>query len=209
MEQSIGVFGQEVLCWVCVLQQTPHRPPAETIYQHANHLLDEAARSEPARHLPMQSADDAQFALAALIDEVAMALPDLRPLWSRGMLQATRHNTNNAGVELFERLARVRQGPASVLATYAAVLGLGFQGCYGLPGADRYALAQLRRDLAVQLGVDPDRDWRGGVIRPVHKDQVDNLELFRVPWFKTVGFGRALGVFAIASAVAAGYLTFG
>lgn len=207
MEQSIGVFGQEVLQWTCLLQQVAQRPPAQTVYQHANYLLDELSRSEEAKKIPVQSAEDGMFALASLIDEVAMGLPDLRPLWSQYMLQATRFSTNNAGVELFERLARVRQGPPSVLATYATVLGLGFQGCYGLPGADRYALAQLRRDLAAQLGVDPDRDWEGGIIRPVHKDQVENLELFKVPWFKSVWFGRGLAAFFVLGALITGILT--
>ena len=88
------------------------------------------------------------FAIAALLDEVAMSLPDLRPLWANHPLQATRWMTNNAGVELFQRLERVRKGPRTVFATYVTVLGLGFQGRFGLPGADRYALAQLRRELS-------------------------------------------------------------
>lgn len=204
MEQSIGVFGQEVLQWTCLLQQVSQRPPAQTVYQQANYLLDELSRSEEAKQVPVQAAEDGMFALASLIDEVAMALPDLRPLWSQYSLQASRFNTNSAGVELFERLARVRQGPAAVLATYAAVLGLGFQGCYGLPGADRYALAQLRRDLATQLGVDPDRDWDGGIIRPIRKDQVENLELFKVPWFKSVWFGRVMALILFIGAMVTG-----
>ena len=81
----------------------------------------------------MQSVDDGLFAICALIDELAMALPDLRPLWSQAMLQATRFNTTSAGVELFQRLSRVRQGPPSVIATYTTVLGLGFTGSYALP----------------------------------------------------------------------------
>jgi type VI secretion system protein ImpK len=204
VEQSIGVFGQDVLLWTCLLQQAPQRPPAQTVFQHANYLLDELSRSTEAKQIPVQSADDGMFALASLIDEVAMTLPDLRPMWSQYSLQATRFNTNNAGVELFERLGRVRQGPPAVLATYATVLGLGFKGCYGLPGADRYALAQLRRDLAVQLGVDPDRDWKGGVIRAIRKDEVENLELFKVPWFKSVWFGRGLAFLLLLAALSTG-----
>ena len=73
--------------------------------------------------------------------------------------------TNNAGVELFQRLERVRQGPKSVLATYVAVLGMGFHGPLRLPGVDRYALVQLRRELSISIGVDTDRDWTSGVLR--------------------------------------------
>lgn len=204
MEQSIGVFGQDVLLWVCLLRQAPQRPQPQVVHQHANHMLDELSRSAEAKAIPVQSVDDGMFALAALIDEVAMGMPDLRPMWSQYMLQASRFNTTNAGVEVFERLQRVRQGPPSIIATYFVTLGIGFQGCYGLPGADRYALSQLRRDLAVQLGVDPDRDWSGGAIRAIRKEEVENLELFRVPWYKTVWFGRLIATLVFLSVVVTG-----
>ena len=204
MEQSIGVFGQDVLLWACLLTLTPQRPPAHEVHQHANHLLDELKRSRAANDLPLQSVEDGCFAIAAFIDEMAMGMDDLRPTWSQYTLQAGRHNTMNAGVELFERLEkRVRQGPKSVLATYQVALGLGFRGCYGLPGADPYRLVQLRRDLSIQLGVDADRDWSGGAIQRVHAEQVANLDLFKVAWFKTTSFGRALGAFLIVTGLVA------
>ena len=201
MEQSIGVFGQDVLCWACWLAQATHRPQPQVVHQHANYLLDELKRSREAQQIPVQAAEDAMFAIAAHIDEIAMAQHDLRPMWSQYSLQATRFSTTSAGVEVFERIQRVRQGPPSVIATYATVLGLGFQGCYGLPGADRYQLAQLRRDLSAQLGVDPDRDWKGGVIRQIRKEEVENLELFKVPFFKSVLFGRLLAGWLVVSAI--------
>lgn len=201
VEQSIGVFGHEVLLWAAMLRQAQQRPPAQQLHQHASHLLDELKRSPEAHQLPLQSVEDGTFAIAALIDEIAMTLPDVRPFWSQYLLQALRFSTNSAGVELFERLYRVRQGPPSVIATYAAVLGIGFQGCYGLPGADRYALAQLRRDLAQQLGVDQDRDWTGGVLKAINVNEVQRLELFKIPWYKTVWFGRVLAALLFLGAV--------
>jgi type VI secretion system protein ImpK len=203
VEQSIGVFGQDVILWAALLRQTPRRPEPHQVHQHANYLLDELKRSREAQALPIQSVDDGMFAIAALIDEIAMTLPDLRPYWSQALLQAMRFSTNNAGVELFERLHRVRQGPRSVLATYATVMGLRFMGCYGLPGADRYALAQLRRDLAIQLGVDPDRDWTGGVLKPINVAEVERLELFKLPWYKSLWLGRTLAAFFFLGALAA------
>ena len=208
MEQSIGVFGQDVLLWAILLRQTQQRPQFQVVQQHANWLLDELKRSREGLALPVQSAEDGMFAICALIDEMAMSLPDLRPVWSQYMLQAARHNTNNAGVELFQRLQRVRQGPPSVIATYAAVLGIGFMGCYGLPGADTYALVQLRRDLARQLGVDPDRDWNSGVIREIRRDEVVELERFRRPWYKSVWLGRAIGAVIFLSAIATAVVRF-
>lgn len=204
MEQSIGVYGQDVLLWCCLLKQSPTRPQPAVVLQHANYLLDELRRSQATREVPVQAAEDGQFAIAALIDEIAMTQPEMRQVWSQQALQATRFQTFNAGVELFERLNRVRaQAPRSVLATYAAVLGVGFQGCYGLPGADRYALGQLRRDLAAQLGVDPDRDWHGGVLQPIRIQDVENLEAFALPWHESLSFGRALALLTLVSAIAA------
>jgi type VI secretion system protein ImpK len=208
VEQSIGVFGQDVLLWACLIRQATQRPQPEQLHQHANHMLDELGRSAAANALPIQSTEDGVFAIASLIDEIAMGLPDLRPMWSQHSLQATRFNTNNAGVEVFERIGRVRAGPPAVIATYAAVLGVGFQGCYGLPGADRYALAQLRRDLSVQLGVDPDRDWKGGALHAIRIAEVENLDLFKVPWFKSIWFGRFIFIFLTLGALTTALLMY-
>src|SRR6185436_3701515 len=100
----IGVFGEEVLLWLCMLRQSPRRPPADHVHRQANFLLDELKQSKVAMELPVVSVDDGMFAIAALIDEVAMTLPDLRPVWAAAPLQATRWMTNNAGVEVFDRL---------------------------------------------------------------------------------------------------------
>ncbi|MSP26762.1 MAG: DotU family type IV/VI secretion system protein [Myxococcales bacterium] len=208
MEQSIGVFGQDVLLWVCLLRQTPARPAPQLVHQHANWLLDELRSSSEATKLPIQSVDDGLFAIAALIDEIAMNLPDLRPFWSQYLLQATRHNTSSAGVELFEKLRRVRQGPKCVLATYMTVIGLGFMGAYGYPGADPYAVVQLRRELALELGVDADRDCRSGVLRRVDPAEFDGLNLDGVPWWKTVRTGRVLGACLLAAALIWVFLVF-
>ncbi len=197
-----------MLLWACRLQQATGRPQPQVVHQHANYLLDELKRSPEAQQLPLTSAEDGMFAIATLIDEIAMGLPDLRPMWSQYSLQATRFATNNGGVEVFERLQRVRQGPPSVVATFAAVLGIGFMGCYALPGADQYALAQLRRDLSVQLGVDPDRDWSGGAIRPIRREDAEDLERFAVPWWKSLLFGRTVATLLFLCAAGAGVLMF-
>lgn len=202
MEQTIGVFGEEMLLWLCVLRQSPRRPPPEHVHRQANLLLDELKGSKLALELPVETVDDGMFAIAALLDEIAMGLPDLRPLWANHPLQATRWTTNNAGVELFQRLDRVRQGPKNVFATYVTVLGLGFQGRYGLPGADRYALAQLRRELHIQMNVDTDRDWTGGVLKATRSDEATRVAP-REKWFRSVWLGRVLAVLTVLSALTA------
>jgi type VI secretion system protein ImpK len=200
VEQTIGVFGEEMLLWLCVLRQSPRRPQAEHVHRQANLLLDELKGSKIALGLPVESVDDGMFALAAIVDEVAMGLPDLRPLWANHPLQATRWMTNNAGVELFQRLERVRQGPKNVFALYVTVLGLGFQGRFSLPGADRYGLAQLRRELYIQMGVDPDRDWAGGVLRASRKDEAERVAP-REAWFRSVWVGRVLAILVLLSSL--------
>jgi type VI secretion system protein ImpK len=202
VEQTIGVFGEEMLLWLCVLRQSPRRPPAEHVHKQANLLLDEIKGSKAAMLLDVEAADDGMFAIAALLDEMAMGMADLRPLWANHPLQATRWMTNNAGVEVFQRLERVRKGPKNVFATYVTVLGLGFQGRYGLPGADRYALAQLRRELHIQMGIDTDRDWTGGVLKASRADVAARVAP-REAWWRSVWVGRVLGVLLVLSALAA------
>lgn len=192
MENIIGVLGEEMLLWICMLKQSPTRPPAEHVHRQANFMLDEIKASKVAQELPVVSVDDAMFAIAAALDEIAMSLPDLRPLWSVRPLQSTRWMTNNAGVEVFERLNRVRQGPKAVFATYIVVLGIGFMGRFGLPGVDRYLLVQLRRQLSLEMGIDPDRDWSGGVIKPVRADGGPSLLLPKEAWWRSVWLGRAI-----------------
>jgi type VI secretion system protein ImpK len=195
--QAIGVFGEEMLLWICLLRQSPRRPSPDLVYRQANYMLDELRSSQVAQLLPVVSAEDGMFAVAALADEVAMALPDLRPWWSQNMLQARRFNTNNAGVEFFSRLERVRVGPKTVLATYVTVLGCGFLGQYGLPGRDPYLLNELRAQLARELGVDADRDVMGGAIKPYQNAQLPAEFLPKEPVYKSLWMGRALAVLAL------------
>jgi hypothetical protein len=75
--QAIGVFGEEVLLWACLLRQSPRRPPPEHVYHHASYLLDELKVSAAAQALPVQSVEDGRFAIVALVDELAMSLDEL------------------------------------------------------------------------------------------------------------------------------------
>jgi type VI secretion system protein ImpK len=202
LETSIGVFGEEMLLWICMLRQSPQRPPAEHVFRQANLLLDQLKSSPMAQELPVQSVDDGMFAIAALLDEIAMGLPDLRPLWAQHPLQATRWMTHNAGVEIYDRLARVREGPQSVIATYAVVLGVGFLGRFGLPGQNPYAVVQLRRELTVKLRVDPDRDWMGGALRPIRAEEAE-ASAPKEPWYRSLVLGRAIAILVLLAGLAA------
>jgi len=191
---SIGVFGEELILWACMLRQAPRRPPADHVFKQANFLLDELRGSPAAQALPVVSAEDGMFAIAAFVDEVAMSLPDLRPYWSQVMLQARRFNTNNAGVEFYTRLERVRQGPKSTLATFVVILGCGFLGQYGLPGRDPYLLNEMRAQLGRELGVDADRDQIGGTLKPYRYDTFPAEYLPKESPLKSIWLGRILAV---------------
>ncbi|KYF78334.1 hypothetical protein BE17_02615 [Sorangium cellulosum] len=195
-----------MLLWLCMLRQSPRRPPADHVLRQANLLLEELKGSKLAMSLPVASVDDGMFAIAAFADELAMSLPDLRPVWAQRPLQASRWMTNNAGVELFERLGRVQSGPLPVMATYACVLGLGFRGRYGLPGQNTDDLLRIRRDLSLKLGVDPDRDWKAGVLRPAIVDGVATQHVPGLPLWRSALVGRTLAALvAIAGALALGW----
>jgi type VI secretion system protein ImpK len=201
VERSIGVYGEELLLWICAVRQSPRRPPAEHLLQTANSMMNELKSSKVTEALPVVSADDGQFALAAIIDEIAMSLPDLRPLWSQYSLQATRWHTTNAGVEFYQRLERVKEGPKSVLATYYVVLGLGFMGKFGLPGQVQYGATQTRIDVARVLGVDADRDWFAGALRPVREETVHPID-HQTPWWKSLWMGRGIMIAFLLAGVA-------
>ena len=208
-ETTIGVFGETMLLWIIVLRQSPRRPPAEHVLRQANYFLDEMKASPAAQALPVQAVDDGMFAVASLLDEIAMSLPDLRQLWGSRPLQATRWNTNNAGVELYERLERARRGPRTVLATYATVLGCGFLGKFGLPGVPRDGLMEIRRVVQRDLRVDADRDVLTGVLRPLKYDELPSDILPKDPWFKSVWAGRAIAMLTLlAGGAAAGLALF-
>ena len=199
--RSIGVFGEELILWILLMRQAPRRPPADHLFRQANILLDELKASPLAQSMAVVQADDGMFAIASLLDEVAMTLPDVRPWWSQSPLQARRWMTNNAGVEFFDRLERVRQGSPMVLATFVAVLGCGFLGKYGMIGQkDQYALTQLRAQLSRELKVDADRDIQGGAIKPYRYDTLPAEFIPKSPWYLSVWMGRAIAILTVLGA---------
>ena len=52
-----------------------------------------------------------------------------------------------------------------------------------------YALAQLRQQLSIQIGVDPDRDWNGGVLKPSRSDTTSSV-VPKEAWYRSVWVGR-------------------
>ena len=88
-------------------------------------------------------------------------------------------------------------GGPDVLAQLVVGRGMGFLGKYGLPGSNRYELVQFRHELSVRLGVDPDRDRSGGVLKQVRSDAGPSKLVSREPWFKSLWFGRAMALLTL------------
>ena len=189
-----------------MMRVSTERPKPEFLHRQAIHLLDELKVSEEARALPVVSVDDGLFAIAALIDEMAMAMPDLRGYWGQAPIQALRWVTTNAGVEFFQRLERARQGPRNVLATFMVVLGLGYRGQYGLPGADPQSLEDLRRALMLELGIDPDRDASMGMLIASRLDAIAQAKP-EVKWYRSLWFFRVVViVVGVLAAIGLGWV---
>ncbi|WP_051261420.1 DotU family type IV/VI secretion system protein [Desulfovibrio inopinatus] len=77
---------------------------------------------------------NAKFAVCAWVDEALLTSnwPD-REQWKNIQLQRGYFNTNNAGVEFFQRLEKLGSEDKSVREVYAICLALGFRGKYFLP----------------------------------------------------------------------------
>ena len=106
-----------------------------------------AARSNlSGLNLTRSQKEDALFAVCSLVDEAILATEvEKRSKWQAEPLQKTFFNTNEAGVEFFDRLDALGSGSEDsneVREVYLYCLKLGFTGKYFEPG-DRAHLDQL------------------------------------------------------------------
>jgi len=104
-------------------------------YDHAREeiekLLDKADDCARENGFAERDARDATFAACAWIDEAVLTSSwEGAPEWKKLQLQRARYNTNNAGVEFFERLGELDASRNAVREVYALCLALGFRGRY-------------------------------------------------------------------------------
>ena len=105
-----------------------------------------------ARGLSAEDADDAAFAVVALIDEVvATRGGPLAQDWGREQLQLSMFGENTAGESFFVKLEALRRdrARAHVLAIYYLVLNLGLRGRYAVQG--ELALQELTESVRLDL----------------------------------------------------------
>ncbi len=116
---------------------------------------------------PRDVIEDASYAQCALLDEAALSsLKGVdRDAWEREPLQVSEFQSHDAGEELIPRIERRLAQPQPVLpllAIFAAVLDLGFEGKFARDGRD--ARMTLMRALDERLGRP---DGRGDTCGPV------------------------------------------
>lgn len=102
--------------------------------------------------LSSEDADDAAFAVVALIDEVvATRGGPLAQDWGREQLQLSMFGENTAGESFFVKLEALRRDRARVrvLAIYYLVLNLGLRGRYAVQG--ELALQELTESVRLDL----------------------------------------------------------
>ena len=112
-------------------------PPAEQVHQRMRAFVDEMLRRAADHGLSHQDAQDAAYAVVALIDETALSLEEgLRTHWMGNLLQFHYFQENQAGDGSFTRLEAVRRDArrVEVLRVYALCLLFGFQGRYRIRG---------------------------------------------------------------------------
>jgi type VI secretion system protein ImpK len=150
-----------------------------------------------ARGAAGERADSAAWAVAALVDDIALNTPwGGHSAWPRQPLVSTLYGDVDAGVRFFDRLEELERHATrdpEMLELYYTCLALGFRGKYRVPGrAGSRSLAAVR-SAAARLLRDPDSDelsanWQGVIAR-------DTLRRSAVPLW---------AAFAVAAVVAAG-----
>jgi type VI secretion system protein ImpK len=169
----------------------------EMVYERLTSFVD--AMREKARELGMvqRDADDIAYAIAALLDEVAIDQGEpLRGFWMSRSLQLHFFQENLAGEGFFQKLQEMRRDTrrADVVRVYYQCLLLGFQGRYGIRGGEIELLRlidQLRPEVEKHIEV-PDNLSPNG--EPPDEPLVRASKRNPFLWI-------ALGVFAVAIAV--------
>nr|WP_150696059.1 DotU/TssL family secretion system protein [Pandoraea terrae] len=119
---------------------------------------------ESAGH-PPDIVEDATYAQCALLDEAALRFlkGSDRDAWEHQPLQVTEFKSHDAGEELITRIKRRLAQPQPVLpllAIFAAVLDLGFEGQFALDGSN----ARVALMAALDERLASERDTSGPVI---------------------------------------------
>jgi type VI secretion system protein ImpK len=129
-------------------------PPADpdTLRTRLQGELDRYREAVRAAGCDPTAADQAAWALAALLDDIALNTPwGAASAWGRRSLVASIWSETDAGERFFEALARMQQQPGrhlQVLEVFHRCLAMGFEGRYRIVRASDGGVEAVRRSLA-------------------------------------------------------------
>lgn len=178
------------------LRGTQEYGPADVLRDRIKGLLEDARKAAGRLGAVPEDVKDAEFALAAFIDETLVSSEwSQKDYWVAKPLQLELFDRNDAGEEFFTRLERLRGNPArhaELLEVYYLCLALGFKGRYQFHGQEehRQMIEETQAELARQPGLSP------GVLSPHGKprDQTVTEVQGRLPAWMLVAAALALGL---------------
>ena len=169
----IGAFAA-LLAFAPELESATAPGDPETLRTRLLDGLVTARDGAVARGVPLSRADAGAWAVAALLDDLALNTPwGGASAWPRQPLVSTLYGDVDAGAQFFARLEELERHPSrdpEMLELYTFCLALGFRGRYRVPGragdrslaAVRTAAANLMRNPdAAQAPLSP--NWQGVV----------------------------------------------
>jgi type VI secretion system protein ImpK len=168
----IGAFAA-LLAFAPELESAVQPEDPETLRTRLLDGLVAARDGAVARGVPLARADQAAWAVAALIDDLALNTPwGGASAWPRQPLVSTLYGDVDAGARFFDRLEELERHPArdpEMLELHYFCLALGFRGKYRVPGragdrslaAVRTTAARLLRD--PEAGAELSPNWQGVV----------------------------------------------
>jgi type VI secretion system protein ImpK len=169
----IGAFSA-LLAFAPELESATAPSDPETLRTRLLDGLIAARDTAVARGVPLARADQAAWAVAALLDDLAINTPwGGASAWPRQPLVVTLYGDVDAGARFFDRLEELERHPTrdrDMLGLMTHCLALGFRGKYRVPGrAGARSLAAVRT-AASRLARDPEAEaaplspnWQGVV----------------------------------------------
>jgi len=194
----IAAFGS-LLAFAPELESATAPSDPETLRTQLLDGLVTARDAAVGRGVPLETADRGAWAVAALLDDLALNTPwGGASAWPRQPLVSTLYGDVDAGARFFERLEELERHPArdrDLLELFSTCLALGFRGKYRVPGRAGARSMAAVRTAAARLVRDPEAEaaplspnWQGVVA-------ADTPRRFAVPLWV---------LFAAAVVVAAG-----
>jgi len=132
----------DLLAFAPQLAQGENLPAPDALRATCRGMFNEMGRRSYESNIPPEDIRDAQYAIAALLDEqILRGQWPGRAEWNANLLQFIYFQENTAGEGFFRRLDALRAEPhrAHVLQIYFLCLAMGFQGRYQMMGGEGLA----------------------------------------------------------------------